>query len=83
MGKSFAPLLILIFLIACIIVVKPASSSADAAENSWTSKAPMQVARGNLGVAVVNGKIYAIGGSTVQVKESCYVSGGVVGINEE
>ena len=65
MGKSLAPLLILIFLATSyVIVVKPASSSADAAENSWVSKAPMQVARGNLGVAVVNGKIYAIGGST-------------------
>ncbi|MCZ2809402.1 MAG: hypothetical protein O2V44_08615 [Candidatus Bathyarchaeota archaeon] len=33
-----------------------------AAEDSWTSKAPMQEAKGSLGVAVVNGKIYAIGG---------------------
>jgi N-acetylneuraminic acid mutarotase len=36
---------------------------AGAAENEWTNKTPMPIARGGLGVAVVNGKIYAIGGS--------------------
>jgi N-acetylneuraminic acid mutarotase len=33
-----------------------------AAENEWTAKKPMLTAREGLGVAVVNGKIYAIGG---------------------
>jgi len=75
MRKSAALLLVLVFLTAsCIVVAKPARSSTDIVEDSWVSKTPMQTARAGLGVAVVNGKIYAIGGST---------ESGVVGTNEE
>ena len=75
MSRSVAVLLVLLFLIvSCIVVVKPALSSNDVVEDSWMSKAPMHVARSGLGVAVVNGKIYAIGGST---------ENGLVGTNEE
>jgi len=75
MSKSAALLLVLVFLTAsCISITKPAFSSEEMEENSWTSKAPMHVARSNLRVAVVNGKIYAIGGGT---------ENGVVGTNEE
>jgi N-acetylneuraminic acid mutarotase len=84
MRKSIALLLVLVFLTAsCLIAAKPAFSSADTAEDTWAAKAPMQQARAGLGVAVVNGKIYAIGGSTVQTKLTCYVSGGIVNVNEE
>jgi N-acetylneuraminic acid mutarotase len=73
-SKSATLLLILAFLTAPCIMANSALSSADVA-GSWVSKAPMQVARGSLGVAVVNGKIYAIGG---------FVENGVVtGVNEE
>jgi len=34
----------------------------NATEDSWATKVPMQQARSGLGVAAVNGKIYAIGG---------------------
>jgi N-acetylneuraminic acid mutarotase len=84
MRKNLALLLVLVFLTAsCLIAVKPASSSADAAENSWASKAPMHQARAGLGVAVVNGKIYAIGGNTWEKESAQHTTGGVVGTNEE
>ncbi len=37
-------------------------------ENSWVAREPMPTARGGLGVAVVNGKIYAIGGSNTETQ---------------
>jgi N-acetylneuraminic acid mutarotase len=88
-SKSVTMLLVLAFLTAsCIIVTKPVFSSAYAAENSWVSKAPMQVARSGLGVAAVNGKIYAIGGSTRSGgggtrQGPLPVTGGTVDTNEE
>jgi len=53
---------VLVFFVAsCTVTVKSVSG---ASPNSWASKAPMHVARSDLGVAVMNGKIYAIGGNT-------------------
>jgi N-acetylneuraminic acid mutarotase len=88
MSRSLALLLVLVFLtVSSLVVFKPVSS-ADVVENSWASKAPMHVARSGLGVAVVNGKIYAIGGSTRSggggTRSGPLPStGGVVGTNEE
>jgi len=82
MSKTAALMLVLVFLTAqCTIVTMPVWSSTEAVEDSWVSKASMHVARGGLGVAVVNGKIYAIGGST----ESGYSTliSGIVDTNEE
>ena len=53
-------LLVFVFLTApLIIATKPVSA---ATEDSWVSKAPMQQARANFGIAVVDEKIYAFGG---------------------
>ena len=62
MGKAASLLLLLVLLTASSpIVFKPVSA---AAEDSWQLLASMPTARSNLGVAVVNGKIYAIGGTS-------------------
>ena len=61
MSKSAALLLVLVFLTAsCLIAFKPVSA---ASPNSWASKAPMPQGKSNFGLAMVNGKIYAIGGT--------------------
>ena len=60
MWKSLVIVLVLVFLVAsCLITVNPVSV---ASQDSWVPKAPMPTARTNLGVAVANGKIFAIGG---------------------
>jgi N-acetylneuraminic acid mutarotase len=81
MGKGAALLLVIAFLTAsCIMAAKPVHASI---EDSWVSKAPMQVARGGLGVAAVNGKIYAIGGSTASGLYPPNLQRGFTGTNEE
>jgi N-acetylneuraminic acid mutarotase len=62
MNKKLIPVFIVI-LIASMFLSACQFPVVGAAENSWTTKKPMPTARGGLGVAVVNGKIYAIGGS--------------------
>jgi hypothetical protein len=68
MGKSVALLIVLIFLTSlCVMAVASVSA---ATEDSWESKAPMNVARANFGIAVVDGKIYAFGGDSGSVTGS-------------
>jgi len=63
MRKAAAPLTLILVLLAAtfLLVAKPVSGT-ELAENTWTTKTPLNQARNNLGVAVVSGKIYAIGG---------------------
>jgi hypothetical protein len=79
MSKAAALLLVLIFLMSHLtVLVKPVSANTP---DSWVSKAPLQVARGGLGVDAVNGKIYAIGGSTQSGLSP--INSGFTGTNEE
>jgi N-acetylneuraminic acid mutarotase len=85
MRGSAAVIFLLVFLAATsLIAAKPAFSSGDTAEDTWAAKASMNQARAGSGVAVVNGKIYAIGGTTAtgQYPPDGY-RGGFVGTNEE
>ena len=59
MKKSKWVFLFFLIMSLCIVNTQPIR----AAENSWTTKASMPTARAQLGVAVVNEKIYAIGGA--------------------
>ena len=61
MKKKVIPFLI-VTLAVSMLVPTFQFPVASAAQNSWTTKKPMPTARSGLGVAVVNGKIYAIGG---------------------
>jgi len=47
------------------------ASVVDVSDDSWTTKAPMNYARANLGVVAVNGKIYAIGGDVGSIFGNC------------
>jgi len=52
---------LIVFLVLCSILVSlPNIAAVRAAEDSWTSMEPMPTVRAWLGVAVVDGKIYAI-----------------------
>ena len=83
MSKSVESTRLLIFLVACIIVTTPVlASTEEETENTWTQKEPMHEARSGIGVAVVNNKIYVIGGTTFQGMWPAE-TGGIVGTNEE
>jgi len=61
MGDRRAALIV--FLVLCSLLVSlPNIAAVRAVEDSWTTLEPLPTIRRDLGVAVVNGKIYAIGG---------------------
>jgi hypothetical protein len=72
MSKALALALVLVFLTTSSTIVAMPVFGATV-ENTWVEKAPMPTARSGLGVATVNGNIYAIGGS----------NSGYVATNEE
>jgi N-acetylneuraminic acid mutarotase len=60
MAKGTALTIIILALLFSAVAV----TQSVYAEDSWVTKAPMHVARSGLGVAVVDGKIYAVGGAS-------------------
>ena len=60
--KKSASALVLLLIICSLMVTLPNVEIVTAAEDSWAIMEPMPTARTGLGVAVVNEKIYAIGG---------------------
>ncbi|MBN1358931.1 hypothetical protein JW988_09220 [Candidatus Bathyarchaeota archaeon] len=80
MRVSAVATVVTVFLIASCIMAVPVFSSADAAEDTWVSKARMNQARTGLGVVAVGGKIYAIGGTASNHPS---LPDSVLGTNEE
>ena len=63
MSKCTILLLVLVFEIgSCVIYVEPVFVFPETAQNQCITLTPMPTARGGLGIAVVEGLIYAIGG---------------------
>ncbi len=84
MLKRVAFPLILLAASALIVTNVTTISGIGVDDNSWVEKAPMNQARGGLGVTTVDGKIYAIGGSTASgAYPPDALAGGFVGTNEE
>jgi hypothetical protein len=83
MGKSVTLLLVLLFMVASCMTIKPAFSQTDVTEDTWVTKTPMHQARGFLGVATVNGKIYAIGGQVLAYQDNILTESKAVNTNEE
>jgi len=77
---------LILLLVLSLVISIPHFPLVSTTEDSWATKESMQVARGRLGVAVVNGKIYAIGGDTLNLsgfRNADFERGSPVSTNEE
>jgi N-acetylneuraminic acid mutarotase len=80
--------LVILFLTSSCIVLSKSVSGDSMVENSWVEMAPMHVARADLGIATVDGKIYAIGGTTqtpqgISIPNTSPAGESPVGTNEQ
>ena len=84
MNKILHVILILFLINGFFVASLGYASALDLSEDSWNTKTPMSQARAGLGVVAVDGKIYAIGGSTANgFHLALSSSGGYVGTNEQ
>jgi hypothetical protein len=83
MKETTSLLLALIILSAAFVYAPKPVLGIATKENTWVEKAPMPTARSDLGVAVVNGKIYAIGGTVLVYQDAVRTESKDVGVNEE
>jgi hypothetical protein len=87
-GDQWAKLIVVLIL-GSLLVSLQSIAAVMATDNYWVTKESMQQARSDLGVATVNGKIYAIGGNTENgyvpnTSENDYKAlGWIVATNEE
>jgi len=63
-NKHIQIVIFMLIALTLLPAINLAPAKAAGPESSWTSMTPMLTARGGFGVAVVDGKIYAIGGIT-------------------
>jgi N-acetylneuraminic acid mutarotase len=81
MSKSLV-LLLIALLCASILLIAVRPSYGDVTTNSWVTRAPMPTARSDLGTAVVDNKIYAIGGLVLFAQDQEQTQSKEVGVNE-
>jgi len=60
---EFRAVIVALLLLSSILIASPGIETVRAAQDSWATMEPMPTERAWLGVAVVDGKIYAIGGA--------------------
>jgi N-acetylneuraminic acid mutarotase len=73
MHKFPTSILIFFLIIGSFVTSVGAVSALRLVEDSWNTKTPMNQARANLGVVAVEGKIYAIGGYTINNYQGTFV----------
>ena len=76
MNKELSCTLVFFLIIGLFVAAVSSISVAELIEDSWNTKTPTQPNRTELGVVAVDGKIYAIGGSTRDMRvvdtNECY-----------
>ena len=74
--NTFVFLTLLFTLIAgtFITTLKPTSASSELVEDSWSTKASMNQARADLGVVVVEGKIWVMSQNSLRPNSSLFTS---------